>query len=494
MRNIAAAQAPRRFPVLELFIALTVLIAVVGIAVVGLSSAVHGFGLPSSLFALAVLCGLGLVSHGLRESNVGQKVGLSFLSIVQLASIPIVGPFGAALVGGLAQALDPRRVAFTRRLFNTAMAVILGWSGGATYLLVGGTLDLQKVGIPGLLLHVAVPLLTADVVQMVVNAAFIAGVLRAERGLPVRVTFLGMVSTSGMSYLGYGAIGFLFAVLWVPAGVGPFSAVLILAPLSVARWVIVQYGDEVRSHESALSALVTAAETKDPHSVGHSARVAMLVEWLVEPMSLSVQEVSALRFAAMLHDVGKVGLPTRLVRRPGEMTREDLLVLAGHSSQGAELLRGVTFLEDSLQGIRHHHERWDGRGYPDGLVGEDIPVISRIIAVADAFDSLTMDRPSRGALDRDTALLQMRSRSSSHFDPAIVEALVRVLERHTWVPGVVEDAGLIGSGYFDHDDPRASDLYARLVADADADADAGANADADADAGAGAGESLRSGP
>lgn len=465
MRDVAAAQAPRRLPVLELFITLTVLISVGG-----LLAALGRFGLPSGLFALMVLCGLGLVSHGFRESNVGQKVGLSFLSIVQLASIPIVGPFGAALVGGLAQALDPRRVAFPRRLFNTAMAVILGWSGGATYRAVGGTFDLERVGVPGLLVHVALPLLIADVVQMLVNAAFIAGVLRAERGLPVRVTFVSMVSTSGMSYLGYGAIGFLFAVLWVPAGVGPFSAVLILAPLSVARWVIVQYGDEVRAHESALSALVTAAETKDPHSVGHSARMAILVEWLVEPMSLSVQEVSALRFAAMLHDVGKVGLPTRLVRRPGDLTRDDLLVLAGHSNQGADLLRGVTFLEDSLEGIRHHHERWDGRGYPDGLVGEDIPVISRIIAVADAFDSLTMDRPSRGALGREAALLEMRSRATSQFDPAIVEALGRVLERHTWVPGVVDDEELVGSGYFDHDDPQASDLYARLVADADADA------------------------
>ncbi len=464
MKSDAARRTDRTPRGLVAFIAFTMMVAGVGLIVVH-----WRYGLPQNLVALVVLSALGLVSQGLRESNIGQKVALSFLSIIQLASIPLVGPVGAALVGGLAQALDPNPVPLVRRIFNGAMTTTLGWTGGMAYLVAGGTLDLRVSGPGPLLLHVAVPLLVGDIVQMLVNAIFISGVLRAERGSPMKVTFVGMVSTSGLSYLGYGAIGFLFVVLWVPSGVGPFSAVLILAPLFVARWAIVQYGDEVRSHESALSALVTAVETKDPFAAGHSERVAIVVDWLIEPLGLSVQEVSDLRFAAMLHDVGKVSLPTRIVRRPGQLDAADLEVLASHAERGAELLSEVSFLEGSLGGIRHHHERWDGRGYPDGLSGEAIPMASRIIAVADAFDALTIPRTHRPAMSARGAVDEIGRRAGSQFDPKVVDALRRSIDRHEWPLAAARKAPDTSSrwavDYFDHDDPVASDLYASAVDD-----------------------------
>lgn len=424
-------------------------------------------GPPQEIVALVVLCALGILSQALRESNVGQRVTLSFLSIIQIASIPLVGPVGAAAVGGLAQALDIQKSRPVARLFNLAMNTSLGVIGGAVYLRAGGEQDISVLDGPGaLLLHVAGPLILADAVQMVVNAGLIAGIVHADRGTPLRVTFVGMIANSGIAYLGYGVIAFLFVLLWIPAGVGAFSAVLILAPLFVARWTFVQYGDEVRAHESALSALVTAVETKDPASSGHSERIALLVDWVIEPLALSSQQASALHFAAMLHDVGRVGLPARLVRRPGDITGADLVLVAEHPGLGTELLGGVTFLEDSLEGILHHHERWDGRGYPDGLAGEAIPLLSRVIAVADAFDSLTMPRPYRQALTAAGALAQITAGSGSQFDPRVVDALGRALDRHTWEPGAVGPQALAElDGYFDHDDPQSSDLYAHVVAD-----------------------------
>ncbi len=424
-------------------------------------------GPPHELLALVVLCALGTLSQALRESNIGQRVTLSFLSIVQIASIPLVGPVGAATVGGLSQALDVQRTRPVARLFNLAMNICLGVVGGGVYLLAKGVRALADMQSPeALVVHVAAPLVLADAVQMTVNALLIAGIVHADRGTPFRVTFFGMINNSGVAYVGYGVIAFLFVVLWLPAGVGPFSAVLILAPLFVARWAIVQYGDEVRSHESALSALVTAVETKDPFVRGHSERVAQLVDWLAEPLSLSSQQASALRFAALLHDIGRVGLPARLIRGADASNSDDLRSIAEHADKGADLLRGVTFLEDSIDGVRQHHERWDGRGYPRGLQGEDICVIARVIAVADAFDSLTTERPGRKARDTEGALTELVARAGAQFDPAVVKALSQVLERRTWTPGVVGDEEVPAmSGYFDHDDPQASDLYARLVAD-----------------------------
>ncbi len=423
-------------------------------------------GPPSDPVALVILTLMGMAGWILREPDVGSRVGFSFLSIVLLAGIVIVGPVGCAVIGALSMGLEVGRQQSRVRIFNAGMTAFWAGFGGLIYEVVGGERNLSLLNGPSaLLLHVGVPLMVADVAQMLANAALLSGIVRIDRRVPFRRFFVQMVTNSGVAYLGYGFIGFLFVILWIPADVGPFSAVLILAPLFVARWAFVQFGEEQRAHERTLSALVTAVETKDPYAVGHSARIADLAEWIAEPLALSTQEVESLRFAAMLHDVGKVGLPTRIVRRPGVMTREDLGLLALHPSRGVDLLRDIDFLGDSLDGIQHHHERFDGHGYPDRLVGEEIPLLARIIAVADAFDSLTLARPHRPALSPDAAVEELRLRAGSQFDPAVVTALTRALERHDW-PRVDIDADTQAAmtDYFDHDDPAASDLAADTLA------------------------------
>ena len=307
-----------------------------------------------------------------------------------------------------------------------------------------------------LIMHVGIPLMVADVAQMLVNAVLLAGVVRLSTGIPPRRFIVQMVTNSGVAYIGYGVIGFLFVILWGPADVGWFSAVLILAPLYVARWAFVQYGEEQRAHERTLSALVTVVETKDPSAAGHSGRIARLAEWMAEPLSMGTQEVQALVYAAMLHDVGKVGVPTRLLRRPRTWTPADLETLTHHSALGVVLVREIEFLNGSLDGIRHHHERWDGLGYPDGLAGDEIPLVSRVIAVADAFDALTTDRAERPAFAPQQALQQIEQRRGRQFDPHVVAALATVLERHDWpITSADEDRLDRMRGYLDHDDPIA---------------------------------------
>ncbi len=422
-------------------------------------------GPPHDLVALLILCVMGILSFLLREPDVGSRVGFSFLSIILLACIVITGPVGCAIVGALSMALEVGHPPTRVRIFNAGMTAFWAALGGLVYIAVGGSADLGSLDGPGeLLLRVGAPMMVADVVQMLANAVLLAGVVRIDRRVPFRRFFVQMVTNSGFAYLGYGVIGFLFVILWIPADVGPFSALLILAPLFVARWAFVQFGEEQRAHESTLSALVTAVETKDPYAVGHSSRIADLTEWIAEPLSLTAQEVQALRFSAMLHDVGKVGLPTRIVRRPGAMTPEDFGVLAQHPARGVDLLADIDFLGESLDGIRHHHERFDGRGYPAGLVGDEIPLAARIIAVADAFDSLTMSRPHRAALPAAEALVVLQARGGSQFDPDVVSALGRALERHPWAGAETDPDTLAAmTGYFDHDDPGASDLAADSV-------------------------------
>jgi len=288
--------------------------------------------------------------------------------------------------------------------------------------------------------------------------------VRLTQGTPIRQFVLRMLGTSGPLYVGYGIIGFLFVVLWIPAGVGPFSGVLVLAPLSAARWAFVQYGDEQRAHQRTLSALSAAVETKDLYTRGHSERVALLCELMAESLSMSHQETESLRFAGMLHDIGKLAIPTRVLRRADGLSHADLATIATHPARGVEMVRDIEFLEGSIEAILHHHERMDGQGYPSGLRGEDIPLFARVIAVADAFDSLTTSRSHRDAHTVEEAVAELYRRAGAQFDPTIVAALERGLVRHAWEPTRLEPRLMATAGRaFDHDDPAASDLMAGLT-------------------------------
>ncbi|NMM33795.1 MAG: HD-GYP domain-containing protein [Phycicoccus sp.] len=414
--------------------------------------------------ALVVLCLMGIFSESVRENNVGRKATLSFTSIVLLSSVALVGPFGAAVVGAstlLAVNKDRPQV----RVFNSGMASAIGAVGGIVYLLAGGATHVSQVVFTGpLLLHVGLPLMVADIAQALSNAVILSGIVRLAQGTPIRRFILGVLGTSGPTYVGYGIIGFLFVILWVPGEVGPVSALLIMSPLFVARWAFVQYGDEQRAHARTLSALATAVETKDLYTRGHSERVAVLCDLMAGSLGLSQQETETLRFAGMLHDIGKLAIPTRALRRAGEISDDDLVRIATHPERGVEMVRDIDFLEGSIEAIRHHHERMDGRGYPAGLRGEEIPLFARIIAVADAFDSLTTSRTHRDAHTVGEATAALRRRAGTHLDPSIVDALERGLVRQVWEPTQLEPRLMATAGRaFDHDDPNASDLMAGLA-------------------------------
>lgn len=418
-------------------------------------------GVTTDYVAFVVLATLGVLSWLLRETDVGHRVQFSFTSIILLASGVIVGPFAAGLIGALSVVTQATRARPAVRIFNAAMVSIVGSVGGLVYLAAGGMRDVVAVeGPANLLLNVGLPLLVADIAQCVANAVLLAGVMRASAGVPMRPQILKLLSTTGVAYVGYGIIGFIFVVLWIPAEVGWFSAILVLAPLFVARWAFVQYGAEVAVHERTLNALVMAVETKDPHSAGHSGRVAQLCEWIAEALGLGFKEIQDVRTAGMLHDLGKVAVPTRLLRSRRQLTDDELLLMGNHPLEGVEMLQEIDFLRDSREAIAHHHERFDGRGYPHGLNGERIPLAARIVAVADAFDALTTARSYRPAHTSAEAVKELTRRGGTQLDPLVVAALGRALHRHEWTPTVPSGAMLAAGVALDHDDPEMSDLFA----------------------------------
>jgi HD-GYP domain-containing protein (c-di-GMP phosphodiesterase class II) len=169
--------------------------------------------------------------------------------------------------------------------------------------------------------------------------------------------------------------------------------------------------------------LAAAIDEKDPYTRGHSGRVAKYSAIIGDGLGLNAEELDHLRISALLHDVGKIGVDDRVLKKPGKLTDEEFELMKQHPSKGANIMRPVAQLKEMLPGIELHHERMDGGGYPYGLQGEEIPMMARIIAVADTLDAITTNRPYQSAMDLEYALNRIRSLSVSNFDPQVVAAL-----------------------------------------------------------------------
>ena len=174
--------------------------------------------------------------------------------------------------------------------------------------------------------------------------------------------------------------------------------------------------------------LAETIETTDPFMRGHARRVAYYSSLLAHRLCLSAEDHEHLRIGAFLHDLGKVGIPTELLLRPRELEPEEIAIVQTHPEIGARLIRPLAIPAAVAAAIRHHHEWWDGSGYPDGLAQEDIPLSARIIGVADTFDAMSSERPYRPALERSEALARLCRHAGHQFDPDLVKEFLAILE------------------------------------------------------------------
>lgn len=177
---------------------------------------------------------------------------------------------------------------------------------------------------------------------------------------------------------------------------------------------------------NTITAFVTAIEAKDPYLKGHSARVAEYAGAVAAAMGLDGEQIALARRGGILHDLGKLGVLEPILDKPGPLTPEEYGLIQAHPEVGYRILQPLGFLERESLAVRHHHERWDGCGYPAGLAGEDIPLVARIVTVADAFDAMTSHRPYRAALDLNVALGEIERGAGTQFDPAVAAAFLTV--------------------------------------------------------------------
>jgi hypothetical protein len=446
-------RASRLSPAAWLYVAAVVMaaLAVLGQAV-GADPDVDG---PvHQAWTMVVLALLLLICDSAPTTLASRQSAWSPSSSVTLAAVVLIGPVGALVVGATSLLSVRRGLDITQRVFNASMYGLSAYAAGLAYLALGG-----HVGQPGYRSFpgIIAPFAVAAAVHVFINHGLLWGMLMMvpatdpgqsagalQRHLPMLF----------LSDLGYATLGLLIAALWSVGGA--FAAILVLVPLFVARWAIGQFAAQERAYASTMAALCQAVETKDYYTRGHSERVSRGSAMIAREVGMRSSRVEAIRYAGMLHDVGKLGVPTTVLQKSGTLTEEEFAAIQLHPMRGLAIVREIGFLDEALAGIMHHHERIDGRGYPMGLAGDEIPEFARVIAVADAFDAMTSNRSYRGARSIEDAIADLRKWSGTQFDPALVDAFVAALRREGWEqprPAAVQPAD--GMATQDHDDPTA---------------------------------------
>lgn len=389
----------------------------------------------------------------MRHHNAEDHVSMSLAYVLTCMTLLRFGPAAAILVGAigsLSNGLFPKRQPSHQLLFNVTLTMIEAWSSGLVFLwLNGGSLTLRN---PGTYPAVA----ASSFVYFLVNTGGIAVVLAlctAQNPWKLwRETFFW----TAPSYFAGACVSTLVMLLFAShAG----YVLVLLAPLG---WVMYQnYAttaartEEKQQHIEELQigqahladlylatikSLALAIDAKDQYTHQHILRVQRYAVAAARHMGLTGVELEAINTGALLHDIGKLGVPEYVLIKPGRLTDEEFEKIKKHPEIGAAILDPVEFPWPVLPVVRSHHEKWDGTGYPDGLKGEEIPRTARILAVADVYDALTSSRSYRSAWSHERACEVIRKDRGTHFDPQIADAFLEI------ITGVVEEMARDGEG------------------------------------------------
>lgn len=261
-----------------------------------------------------------------------------------------------------------------------------------------------------------------------VNSACVSTVLAASQGQ----SFVKVWKSTTLSTAPYHPLTVLivFYVAWLSTNLGAFGTAGMIVPMLAVRQLYRTTMELTNVTEELLDLMVAAIEARDPYTSGHSKRVAEVSKIIAASMSLPPAQVERIGVAALLHDVGKIDENfAPILAKQGRLTPEEWEIMKRHPIRGAELVGMLTSLRDIVAPVRHHHENWDGTGYPDGIKGEQIPLASRIIMFADTLDAITTDRPYRKALDVEEARREFIKFRGRQFDPAICD---RVVDDEVW--------------------------------------------------------------
>jgi len=406
------------------------LFSVLVVAAITTTILTRHFGAPSALYGFGALCAIAELFPVMRKNS-----GYSVSHVVGVVALIAIGPGAAAIASSFGALVNFKMHApkdwLSRVGFNGGQLALTTACSGIAYVAVGGPVGhLSGSDFPRVLLALGV----AAIVYFLVNATLIATIISLATGQLFREAFDSNFSSIIAGTFAFSLAGLLLAVVYFQVGL--WAPLFALAPLFVARRVLESTAKMGQAYESTLRGLVTAIEAKDAYTRGHAERVSKLTTMIARELGFAEKEVRNIRIAALMHDVGKLVVSTAILTKPGKLTDEEYEHMKWHPIFGCEVIEEIDFLRDgeAVNAVRHHHERLDGRGYPDNLFGDDVPLTARVVMVADAFDSMTSTRTYRFAKSVDDGLKELRRCAATQFDPMCISALDRAVHKLGWEP------------------------------------------------------------
>ena len=390
-------------------------------------------------FSWTAIVGFSILSFGTAQFPIALSIAavydISF--VITLAALLSSGPGTAVIATALAIPVfrGAIRRPLIRHVFNVAQLAISASLCGIVYIHAGGWVGDRLVTVGqghGFIPHVLLPLIAAALTVFLANTTLVAGVIAISE----KTAFLSLWRRSYgdlmANQVAFALLGLLIAVL--RSMLGWELVIFALMPLLVARHAFQAAFTMQGAYDETVKGLVAAIEAKDPYTRGHAQRVSQLAEMSARAYGLSEERCRAIRYSALMHDVGKLGVWNKVLKKPGKLTPEEYEHMKDHPVLGVEIVSEIDLLQEAIDGVRHHHERMDGQGYPDGLKGEDIPLFARLIMVCDAFDSMTSTRVYRVAKTIEEAFAELRRCAGTQFDEASLNALQKAVAQHGWVP------------------------------------------------------------
>jgi putative nucleotidyltransferase with HDIG domain len=400
------------------------------------SLAFAGFG-PGSVWIVVGLAGANAVAER-GGVHIGRTTELTIWILPALFAAVLFGPIAGGIVGAASMIGDAE--IYARQSERSPRLKFIAYA--STRFIVGAAMGLSAHVATALVPSTVGGLVTATLVGSVIGEALdvlFAGVTAKMRGRNLRNFARSMAPVVLTAAPTYGPIVAALAIAYV--SVSPWTAPLFFIPALAAQRLYQLYhaqrrlADDLAEANDALAranlsfagGLIATLDARDRYTAGHSAAVAIYSRDIAARMGMSDELQEQAYLCGLVHDIGKVGLPAGLLEKPGALTLDERRQMQEHSAIGERILRQVDSYSDIATIVRHHHERMDGEGYPDGLQGDSIPPLSRIIAVADAYNAMTSDRPYRDAMPSRVARLRLAQAVESQFDTTVVAAFEAIL-------------------------------------------------------------------
>jgi putative nucleotidyltransferase with HDIG domain len=378
---------------------------------------------PSKFWnALAAFVILGIVSESFSFTIPVANVRTSVSFVPFLASVALFQHPWPMLIGGVTAFVADKFVRnkpMVKVWFNTAQFMLASGLGALVYSALGGSVSLETFA------FLPLPFACLVVVYFLVNHGSVALAVSLSSGLSVREAWGRIGKDAFATDLLSSTLAVILVFLYVKLQL--LGLAILIFPLFLVRQLYHMNMRMQEELEEKLELMVKAMEARDPYTSGHSLRVSEYALAIARELRLSANDVDSIKRAALLHDVGKIYEEfVPLLRKEGKLTAEERMTMRTHVTRSAQLVETATRLRGSVQAmIRHHHENFDGSGYPDGLRGEEIPVGARIIMIADTIDAMTTDRPYRKAMSLAVAIEELERYAGRQFDPEIVRLVAK---------------------------------------------------------------------